>query len=92
MNNPFEVIDSRLSNIETLLLDIKHGTLKPHPEPPGESSEPFLTKKQAARKLNCSTSTIDNYARAGSLTRHYLGRTVRFKLEEVLALVQPINN
>lgn len=24
MNNPFEIIDARLSNIETLLLDIKH--------------------------------------------------------------------
>lgn len=26
MNNPFDVIDARLSNIETLLLDIKHGS------------------------------------------------------------------
>ena len=24
MGNPFEIIDARLSNIETLLLDIKH--------------------------------------------------------------------
>ena len=24
MNNPFEVIDARLSNIESLLLDLKH--------------------------------------------------------------------
>jgi len=29
MNNPFEVIDARLSNIESLLLDIKH-----NPKPP----------------------------------------------------------
>jgi hypothetical protein len=29
MNNPFETIDARLSNIESLLLDIKH-----HPKPP----------------------------------------------------------
>ena len=27
MNNPFETIDARLSNIETLLLDIKHDIL-----------------------------------------------------------------
>ena len=26
MNNPFEVIDARLSNIESLLLDLKHST------------------------------------------------------------------
>lgn len=28
MNNPFDVIDARLSNIENLLLDIKHGPIK----------------------------------------------------------------
>ncbi len=27
MDNPFEIIDQRLSNIERLLLDIKHGQL-----------------------------------------------------------------
>lgn len=31
MNNPFESIDKRLSNIEALLLDIKHP--EPRPEP-----------------------------------------------------------
>lgn len=29
MNNPFEIIDARLANIESLLLDIKH-----NPKPP----------------------------------------------------------
>ena len=57
---------------------------------PGEPT--FLTKRQAAQKLGCSTSTIDNAARAGKLTRHYLGKTVRFKLEEVLALAKPAKN
>ena len=28
MNNPFESIDARLSNIETLLLDIKHSSTR----------------------------------------------------------------
>ena len=31
MNNPFEVIDQRLSNIENLLLDIKHPERPPEP-------------------------------------------------------------
>jgi hypothetical protein len=26
MNNPFEIIDARLSNIENLLLDLKHSS------------------------------------------------------------------
>lgn len=57
---------------------------------PGEAE--FLTKKQAAQKLGCSTSTIDNAARAGKLTRHYIGKGVRFRLEEVLALAKPAKN
>ena len=31
MNNPFEIIDQRLSNIENLLLDIKHPQRPPAP-------------------------------------------------------------
>jgi len=34
MNNPFETIEARLSNIENLLLDIKH-----NPQPPGNQTE-----------------------------------------------------
>lgn len=30
MNNPFEVIDERLSNIENLLLDIKYKSIQQH--------------------------------------------------------------
>lgn len=34
MQNPFEIIASRLSNIEELLLDIKHGSLTTPPPLP----------------------------------------------------------
>jgi len=33
MNNPFELLDARLSNIENLLLDIKHNPKNPLSEP-----------------------------------------------------------
>jgi len=67
---------------------------EPRPAKPegGPAENKFLTKKQAAQKLGCSTSTIDNAARAGKLERHYVGRSVRFRLEEVLALAQPAEN
>lgn len=60
----------------------------PEPPPKGESECLLLTKKQAAKFLACSTSTIDNFARAGKLTRYYLGKTVRFKEEELMTLAQ----
>lgn len=96
MQNPFEVIDSRLNNLENLLIDLKHVTLPKllalktnEPEP----SE-FLTKKEAATLLSCSPSTIDNYRRSGILKRHYIGSSVRFKRAELLSIVEhkKVNN
>ncbi len=55
MSNPFEVIDARLSNIESLLLDIKH---KPE-SPKNDSHESdLLTVPDLATKLKCSLPHI----------------------------------
>ncbi len=56
---------------------------------PGEAGSAFVSKRQAAALLDCSTSTIGNYARAGKLKRHYIGgKSVRFDRNEVLALAE----
>lgn len=47
---------------------------------------PFIDKKEAARLIGCCSSTIDNAARAGRLTRYYVGKSVRFDRTQVLAL------
>jgi excisionase family DNA binding protein len=91
MENPFIKIDSRLENIEVLLLDLKrHATQQPRQpdDEPGEASQTYVSKRQAARLLDCCTSTIDNHARAGHLTRHYVGKSVRFDRQQVLALAK----
>lgn len=54
MNNPFELIEARLSNIETLLLDIKH---KPT-EPGKQESDDLMTVQDAAKFLSLSVPTI----------------------------------
>lgn len=61
MENPFEIINKRLSNIESLLLDIKHGELKPKLVPKEETS---------LRDLNISVrlyNLITDYGRAYSI-------------------------
>jgi excisionase family DNA binding protein len=50
--------------------------------------KPYLKKKEAAETLSVSQSTIDNYAREGILTRHYVGKSVRFEREQVLTLAR----
>lgn len=63
--------------------------MQPKEKPSHEQASLYLTKKQAASTLNCSPSTIDNAARSGKLTRHYIGKTVRFRKEEVYKLAVP---
>lgn len=92
MDNPFQIIDARLSNLENLILDLKHSTIpklleKPkHPNP-----NQFLTKKEAAKLLSCSVSTIDNYRRAGKLKRYNIGSSVRFKRTALLGMLADLN-
>ena len=55
MNNPFEVIEARLSSIENLILDLKH---KPQTVDPTEQPEQLLTIQEAAEFLSLTVPTI----------------------------------
>ena len=86
-----------ISELEAIISDCLKNELRratPPPRhtgnelPPGEAGSAFVSKRQAARLLSCSASTIDNHARAGSLTRHYVGKAVRFDRQEVLSLAR----
>lgn len=87
MSNPFDLLDARLSAIESLLIEIKQHK-GDTPTTPGQPQSPYVTKRQAAALLACSPGTIDNHARAGILARHYVGQSVRFARAEVLALAR----
>src|SRR5687767_7140561 len=55
MTNPFETIDNRLSNIENLLLDLKHNPLKDKSQP---EADELLTVQGAAKFLSVAVSTV----------------------------------
>lgn len=74
---------------ETIREELKQIAPPPRQEEtPGADGATYVNKRQAARLLSCSSSTIDNHARAGSLTRHYVGKAVRFDRQEVLSLAK----
>ena len=54
MNNPFEVIEARLSSIENLILDLK----QPTKVEPAEQPEQLLTVNGAAEFLGLTVPTI----------------------------------
>ena len=56
MKNPFEVIEARLNNIETLLIDIKHQPLKEVEIPLDE-----LTNKEVKNTKGCLSKATYNH-------------------------------
>lgn len=87
-----------VNELENLIIDSVNACLKvhtPQPQPtptaPPDDPDRLITKKEAARLLGCSQSTIDNYRRAGVLEAVKLGKAVRFRRGDVLAVVNPKN-
>lgn len=84
------------AELQALIIDSLNNCLRHHAaqqpakrdDEPGQAGEAFINKKQAARLLSCSPSTIDNHARAGTLARHYVGKSVRFDRQQVLSLAK----
>jgi excisionase family DNA binding protein len=64
MNNPFEVIEARLNNIETLLLDIKHN---PKEQSQQAETDELLTVQDAAKFLSLSVPTVYGLISKGEL-------------------------
>lgn len=55
MKNPFEIINVRLTNIESLLIYLKH---KPNKEDTSSSSPKFLTITEASSYVSLSVQTL----------------------------------
>lgn len=89
MNNPFETIDARLSNIENLLLDIKH---QPTLEPPTDKPTGYLTRAEVSQRLKITLVTLDKYAKAGILQSYRIGGQIRYKAAEVEKAFETVKN
>lgn len=66
--NPFESLEARLTNIETLLLDIKHK------EEPKQSK--MLSVKEIAEFAGVSELSIRNYILEGKIQAKKIGRRI----------------
>ncbi len=66
MNNPFESIENRLSNIENLLLDIKHK--------PEEIENQLHSVKSLAALSGVSQLTVRNWIIEGKIQAKRMGR------------------
>lgn len=85
MSNPFESIETRLSNIESLLLDIKHK--------PKETENKLHSVKSLASLSGVSELTVRNWITEGKIQAKRIGRRLFIEqsqftegLEEVKSL------
>ncbi len=80
MNNPFELIEARLSIIEDLLLDLKH---KPLTVEQTIQPERFLNIREASDFLNLSVPTIYSKVSKGELPVMKRGKRLYFSANEL---------
>ncbi|MFV5699984.1 helix-turn-helix domain-containing protein [Flavobacterium sp. ZT3R17] len=83
MSNPFEILETRLSSVESLLLDIKHKETTP--------PEILLSKKEVTELLGITLNTLDKYTKNGTIPAYGLGSRVMYKRSEVLQSLIRIN-
>lgn len=85
MNNPFEVIEARLSSIENLILDLKH---QPKQVKPLEQTEQFLTVQETARFLNLTVPTIYSKVSKGELPVMKRSKRLYFSSTELMSYLK----
>lgn len=89
IQNPYQIIMSRLGDIETHLIHLKRKANQEENHQSGEiekiegEGELYLSKHKVARLAGVSPSTVDNWARAGKIARYRFGSSVRFNLPEL---------
>jgi excisionase family DNA binding protein len=74
MNNPFESIETRLSNIEDILLEIKNK--------PKEAQDKLHTLHSLAKYAGVHYQTVRNWIVAGKIRTKQIGRRIYIEQSE----------
>ncbi len=53
-------------------------------QPTSKTTPEWFTREQVAEYFKVSLGTVDNLSRNGVLKKHYVGRSPRFKKDEIL--------
>ena len=83
MTNPFETLDKRQSNIESILLDLSQTihNLKNNFEP--KQPTEYLTRNEVSELLKCDLSTLWLWTKKGKLTSYGIGNRTYYKRAEI---------
>lgn len=87
MNNPFEALEARLINIESLLIEIKHPRTQTEIHPDRD----LMTRKEVCALLSINFSTLWKHTKSGKLKSSGIGNRVFYSRVQVLEAVKPLN-
>ena len=82
MSNPFEVLEKRLENIESLLVDIKHP-----PQQKTIDDEVLLDEEEACAFLKTSSVTLWRWVKAGKIKVYKFSHKNYYKRNEILETI-----
>lgn len=80
MNNPFETINARLSNIENILLDLKHSESGSNQN----EADQLLTIKEAAKILHLTVPTIYGFVSRSEIPYSKKSKRLYFSKQQLL--------
>ena len=84
MNNPFAEIEVRLSNIENLLLDLKHQPKQVSTD----QTEQLLTVQQVAEMLGLTVPTLYGFTHRNEIPFNKKGKRLIFLKQEIINWVK----
>ena len=82
MSNPFEVLEKRLENIESLLVDIKHP-----PQQKTIDDEVLLDEEEACAFLKTNSVTLWRWAKAKKIKVYKFSHKNYYKKNEILETI-----
>ena len=83
MENPFETILNRISDLERQIQALNS---KIDPPPPAPEPEEYLTTTQVCERLQISRPTLWAWERKGLVNFHRVGNLKRYRLSDILKM------
>lgn len=84
IQNPFAILEAKLANIESLLIDLKH----PEDSNQTKLSQTILDTDQLMAKLGVTRPTLSRWRKENRIPFIQVGSVVRYDLEKVLEALE----
>jgi len=77
--------------LEALIKECLKSEIQKAVTPPKEE-DTLITRKEAAKLLNVSTTTLSGYCKSGVLVSYRIGSLIRFKKSQVISSLQEVRS